>query len=1018
MTRIQKWERCVPLLLGIAAMTAAATPAGAYTLVGDTANPAQLLTAIRNAYNAGSNGVTIRPGKYAIPINPSGTAWDLSGMSNFTIDAPGVTLFFADSAYNLVWLSNNNNFTILGATFSSPPNFTQGRVYNAGSDAGGNYMDVQLDAGYPTDFTNTAHWTANEPFNVFDKTTRRWKTATADYGTTSLPITLDAANRKYRWHINTGDFLPFNTTIVNGDYIGIHGQSQQFMGIGTCSNVTFRNMTVNIGGENTWNASACGLITFDHCSYVYQPAPPGASAIGLYGPNGIQAGWNRQGLVMTNCLWQGSPDDVVNADAFTAPVGQASGSTLTYTGGGYVNNGDRLYFYDANGNVVGQRTVTSAPIHANFTPPDNTYGSVEWLNVTLDQPITLPYKYQMADINHADIGLTMKNCVIQNCRDVSLVISGVNADIENCLFETGTVSAISCENFSDNLTIKNNVFTYNGFTAANIWNRRNSAAIQIDRYGLSGRPNTNTTIQNNTFYNNYGVNISLMNSDGAWVTGNSFLNTHQDAPGVSIYTAGAGGYGQDAHSVIWLGHDNNTTLSGNTVAGQGANGSALIETDGACTNTKGLTSGVSYADTAVFEAENGVITNSVVSSNSAASNGQYVGGMVNANSSVKFTVNVPVAGYYPIFASYANASVDGAGNPQGATHNVVVNGGAAVPISYAYTGLWGVNAAAFTQDYVSGVVVRLNAGVNTIQFNLGNMFAELDKITILTPQQTDASSFFQLFNQNSGKVLAVQGASTSGGTPLQQYSDNGALDHHWKFQYVGNGYYKILNQNSGLELAANGAALVAPNGAQLIQNVSNGADDHLWKLVATGGGYFKIVNHRTGYVIEVTGGGTGDGALIYQNADSGGANQHWKLLDSRSGSNYRIGNSFTGKVLTPSGGQTADGTLLTQWDDNGAADHVWKLLDQGYGLYKFLNTNSGREMTIAGGSLNIADACISTVGNGADHFWRLLDSSGSFTLLNLNSGLVMGVNGMSAANGAEIFQTPENFSADHLWQLH
>ena len=104
--------------------------AHAYPAVGSTGNPAGLLTAIRNAYNSGSTGVTINPGKYIIPINTGGVAWDLSGMSNFTIDAPGVTLFFADSAYDLIRLDGNNNFTIQGATFSSPPNFTQGRVYN------------------------------------------------------------------------------------------------------------------------------------------------------------------------------------------------------------------------------------------------------------------------------------------------------------------------------------------------------------------------------------------------------------------------------------------------------------------------------------------------------------------------------------------------------------------------------------------------------------------------------------------------------------------------------------------------------------------------------------------------------------------------------------------------------------------------------------------------------------------------------------------------------------------------
>ena len=1021
-------RRITAMAAGLSLALAGASASAAN--VGDPNNPGALYTAVMNAYNAGATSVIVYPGTYNIPMNLSGGnvyAWTFQNMSNFTINGTGVKLNFTDTAYQMINFDHDTNVTFQGFQVTGPPNFTQGKIYNAGSDGTGNYMDVKLDAGYPIDWSNANHWGTSaysSAFQVFDQKTRRWKPGTGDYAVQSWPpTTLSASNRQYRFYLggNT-DMIPANGRVVYGDYVAVRGYAGRFFNVYHCTNLTFSNLTVSAANANMWEADSNRHIVIDNCNFVYQPAPVAGSNLGLLGPDGILSGNDYDGLIITNTTWQGANDDIVNSDGGQGSnVGQVSGNTLTFTWGG-VASGDTLYFYDANGNFLGQDTATSNAAQVNYTPPDNTYGNAPWYSVTLSQPFNLSYKYRMFDVSRASVGYTMKNDVFQNFRDVGVIVCA-NSDIENCIFDGGTVAGIVTESFANNMVFKNNVFSNNCFR----WNYgnkdggRNAGAIQIDTQfatpGATGQTFQNTLIQNNIFYGNAAIGVAVTNAAGTQITRNTFINDHPAGPGTVVPPVGMVN-GEDSNTSVWLANDNFTSLSGNVVSNDGPYGTVLAEQGANCANTKGLSSGIVYGNNDVYYAANAVINGGQVRSGGGSAGGQFVGGLDAAGSYVKFTVNAPVAGQYAVLVAYDNNSnVDQGGAAATATQTLVVNGNTGAPITvfYPYTGAWG----AFDPTFVTGVYVTLNAGANTLQFTHGTNRAEMDNIQVVIPQGTSPLNYYKLFNQNSGKVLAVQNAATSAGTPLQQFTDNGTPDHNWSFNYIGNGYFKIVDQNSGLELAANGAALVAPNGAQLIQNGANGADDHLWKLVDVGGGYYKIVNHRTGYVVEVTGSGTGDGALIYQNVDNGGTNQHWKLTDNRSGTVYRISNSFTGKVLTPSGWNTTDGTQVFQWDDSGTADHLWQLLDQGSGLYKFLNTNSGKELGVMGGSLNPgADTVIWGANGASDHLWQLLDSgSDAFTMFNWNSSLVLGVNGMNAANGAEIFQTPENFTADHLWTL-
>jgi len=122
-----------------------------------------------------------------------------------------------------------------------------------------------------------------------------------------------------------------------------------------------------------------------------------------------------------------------------------------------------------------------------------------------------------------------------------------------------------------------------------------------------------------------------------------------------------------------------------------------------------------------FEAEQAAIVDANVDTAPTASNGQYVGQIDNADSSVTFTIFAPGAGTYPVDILYAN--VTGAT----ATHTLVVNGATASPIVVTYPA---TNASGtFAGSQVVTVRVPVMAGANTLKFAKATGSAFLDRIS-------------------------------------------------------------------------------------------------------------------------------------------------------------------------------------------------------------------------------------------------------------------------------------------------
>ncbi|TCM99566.1 O-glycosyl hydrolase [Paenibacillus sp. BK033] len=138
-----------------------------------------------------------------------------------------------------------------------------------------------------------------------------------------------------------------------------------------------------------------------------------------------------------------------------------------------------------------------------------------------------------------------------------------------------------------------------------------------------------------------------------------------------------------------------------------------------------------------------------------------------------------------------------------------------------------------------------------------------------------SAAIYKIVNKNSGLVMDVNGASTSNGASVVQYTDNGGSNQRWKLVSAGNGYYKIQNVNSGLLLDVNQSSTTG--GTALIQYQDNGGYNQQWLPVDAGGSVI-LVNRNSGLTADVNQASTASGASVIQWSDNNGTNQQWTLV--------------------------------------------------------------------------------------------------------------------------------------------
>lgn len=112
-----------------------------------------------------------------------------------------------------------------------------------------------------------------------------------------------------------------------------------------------------------------------------------------------------------------------------------------------------------------------------------------------------------------------------------------------------------------------------------------------------------------------------------------------------------------------------------------------------------------------------------------------------------------------------------------------------------------------------------------------------------------ADGTYKIKSKVTSQCVDVPGGTTSNGTQIQEWTDNGAAAQQWKFTSLGNGYYKITSAASGLCLDDAGGSLSAGN--ILIQWTDNGNIAQQWRVQDMGNGYYKLINRRSLLALNV-----------------------------------------------------------------------------------------------------------------------------------------------------------------------
>ena len=137
-----------------------------------------------------------------------------------------------------------------------------------------------------------------------------------------------------------------------------------------------------------------------------------------------------------------------------------------------------------------------------------------------------------------------------------------------------------------------------------------------------------------------------------------------------------------------------------------------------------------------------------------------------------------------------------------------------------------------------------------------------------------APGTYRIVNRNSGKPLAIAGNSTADGAKAVQQTGSAT----WTIGSVQDGAYTLRYTASGKMLDVNGSSTTA--GLQLQQWSANGGTNQQWTLRPTGDGYYTIVSRASGLAADVYGQSTSDGAQVVQWAANNGVNQQWQLTPS------------------------------------------------------------------------------------------------------------------------------------------
>ena len=169
---------------------------------------------------------------------------------------------------------------------------------------------------------------------------------------------------------------------------------------------------------------------------------------------------------------------------------------------------------------------------------------------------------------------------------------------------------------------------------------------------------------------------------------------------------------------------------------------------------------------------------------------------------------------------------------------------------------------ATAEDLAITFITRTGASIDTFTLAKGDVL----------------SGFFRIMARHSGKAVVVQGASTTNGANVFQWTYGGsATNDEWRFRHLGGGFYALTARHSGQAMNVRGAS--SAEGADIIQWPYGGAaTNDEWRVERLADGDYRLLNRHSSKVAEVVGGGTANGADVVQATWTGAAHQRFQIV--------------------------------------------------------------------------------------------------------------------------------------------
>lgn len=316
-------------------------------------------------------------------------------------------------------------------------------------------------------------------------------------------------------------------------------------------------------------------------------------------------------------------------------------------------------------------------------------------------------------------------------------------------------------------------------------------------------------------------------------------------------------------------------------------------------------------------------------------------------------------------------------------------------------------------DLMSGQVTN---GTNVQVYYANGGAAQLFKLLNTNPgvkpgeEIVDGSFVLVAGSQSSNMAVNISGGSRADGANVQIFANTKAGSQRFYLKANREGFYSIASIGSGKVLDVQDGNLVPYTNVQQLSE--NGSFSQQWALHRNADGSYSLISRCNGLALDIKGGSLTNGANLQMNVLNGGASQKFwfvsvPMIDEGI---YSI-NPFGGnKVLDVVNGSNQDGATTRTWDSNGTLGQRFQLAyDPFTGTYRIRTAASGGWLT------QQSDGTVKQQGNSktpadSKNQWKAVWNGSYFSLMNVGSGLVMGINGSTAVNGSILRVSTANSS--------